>query len=306
MHCEAPGFSPVNIRPERKTMTAENAMPTNATGPKTADGKRIAARNATTHGLFARDVVLTHLGEDPAGYEALHLELAADLRPANLLEKHYVEKIAAASWRLRRLHRWQAQVLEDPALSDAEALLQLDRVMRHETTLHRQIDTSVKLLGRDVPQLVEGRARRAALAYFHATEADCRHNPSTDRAIADQARRHLDALAVRPLPAVLHAHPDMLDNAPAPPPQEPQICQNEPAPAPSSPTPPELAAVGATLRGCPPVAQTVSISAIRKACKTKQHENLPKRTRVRNKPSSPRGGGEWACPPGGVLLGEVS
>ena len=112
-------FSPVDIRLERKTMTT--SIQNNATGPKTSDGKRIAARNATTHGLFARDVVLPHLGEDPAGYEALHLELAADLRPANLLEQHYVEKIAAASWRLRRLHRWQAQVFEDPDLTEDEA-----------------------------------------------------------------------------------------------------------------------------------------------------------------------------------------
>ena len=256
-------------------MTAENTMLTNATGPKTADGKRIAARNATTHGLFARDVVLPHLGEDPAGYEALHLELAADLRPANLLEKHYVEKIAAASWRLRRLHRWQAQVLEDPDLSDDQALLQLERVLRHETTLHRQIDTSVKLLGRDVPQLVEGRARRAALAYFNATEADCRHSPSTDRAIADQTRRTLDALAVRPLPAVLHAHPDMLDNAPAPPQENQQNCQNEPAPASSLLAPPELGAGGRS------AASPVRISAIRKARKTKHHKNC------QNEPAAP-------------------
>ena len=273
-------------------MTAENTMLTNATGPKTADGKRIAARNATTHGLFARDVVLTHLGEDPAGYEALHLELAADLRPPSLLEKHYVEKIAAASWRLRRLHRWQAQVLEDPDLSDAEALLQLDRVMRHETTLHRQIDTSVKLLGRDVPQLVEGRARKAALAYFQATEADCRHSPSTDRAIADEARRHLDALAVRPLPAELHARPDMLDNAPAP--QEAQAhqqnCQNEPA---STPAPhywgggglpsdsPRIGGRGAILPSSPGGVSEGQHQRHPQGPPPQTAQNLPKRTRPR-------------------------
>ena len=86
---------------------------TSATGPKTADGKRIAARNATTHGLFARDVVLPRLGEDPAAYQAFLEELTRQLCPKNLMEQHYAEKIAAASWRLRRLHRWQAQLFED-------------------------------------------------------------------------------------------------------------------------------------------------------------------------------------------------
>ena len=96
-------------------------------GPKTPQGKRIAARNATSHGLFARDVVLTHLGEDPEGYNALLAELTTQIKPANLLERHYTEKIAAASWRLRRLHRWQAQLFEDRTLTEDEVLLRLDR-----------------------------------------------------------------------------------------------------------------------------------------------------------------------------------
>ncbi len=77
--------------------------------PATTAGKAIASRNATTHGLFARDIVLLSLGEDPEGYRQLADEFTAQLAPRNLLERHYVEKIAAASWRLRRLHRWQAQ-----------------------------------------------------------------------------------------------------------------------------------------------------------------------------------------------------
>ena len=119
--------------------------------PTTEPGKAIAARNATTHGLFARDVVLPHLGEDPAGYQSLADELAKQLAPQNLLEHHYVEKIAAASWRLRKLQRWQAQLYEDDTLTEDELLNRLDKTLRHETALHRQIDTAVKLLAKDVP-----------------------------------------------------------------------------------------------------------------------------------------------------------
>ena len=88
-----------------------------ATSPRTPDGKAVAARNATTHGLFARDIVLPALGEDPQGYKSLEAAWLAQLPPRTLLEQHYVEKIAAASWRLRRLHRWQAQLFEDDTLT---------------------------------------------------------------------------------------------------------------------------------------------------------------------------------------------
>ena len=128
-----------------------DTMHSAATDPSADEGKRIAARNATTHGLFARDVVLPRLGEDPQAYEAFLAELTNQLAPKNLLEQHYAEKIAAASWRLRRLHRWQAQLFENMDLMEDEVMAKLDRVMRHETTLHRQIDTSVKMLGRELP-----------------------------------------------------------------------------------------------------------------------------------------------------------
>ena len=65
--------------------------------PTTGSGKAIASRNATTHGLFSRDVVLPALGEDPTGYALLGAEGMKRLPPRTLLERHSVEKIAAAS-----------------------------------------------------------------------------------------------------------------------------------------------------------------------------------------------------------------
>ncbi len=54
--------------------------PTKLSG-KTPAGKAISARNATTHGLFCRQTVLPHLGEDPAGYQRLLDTLHEQLRP---------------------------------------------------------------------------------------------------------------------------------------------------------------------------------------------------------------------------------
>ena len=194
-------------------------------GPRTPQGKAIAARNATSHGLFARDIVLPHLGEDPAGYNTLYLELSEQIDPRNLVERHYVEEIAAASWRLRRLHRWQAQVYEDPALTEDQRLDKLDRVLRHETALHRQIDKSVKLLARDVPLLFEGRARKQALADLEQTERACRADKEVEVEVAQRTRENLRC---PPLP--MDFDRQTLDNTHAPPdpPAETQNCQNEP------------------------------------------------------------------------------
>jgi len=169
-----------------------------ATGPRTTAGKAVSARNATTHGLFARNIVLPSLGEDPDGYRQVADELAAQLQPQNLLEQHYVEKIAAASWRLRRLHRWQAQLFEDRTLTEDARLDKLDKVLRHENHLHRQIDTAVKILGKDVPHLHESRARRQALLNTQCFEAECRANLESDLEVTVEARRLMQPLTAAP------------------------------------------------------------------------------------------------------------
>ena len=148
--------------------------------PTSDSGKAISRRNATTHGLFARDVVLPALGEDPAGYGQLQDEWTRQLTPRNLLEQHYVEKIAAASWRLRRLHRWQAQIFEDEALTELERLDHLDKTLRHETALHRQIDTAVRMLAKDAPQLYRQRLREEIQEDLRISERECRDELETD------------------------------------------------------------------------------------------------------------------------------
>ena len=65
--------------------------------PTTNSGKAIASRNARTHGRLSCDVVLPALGEDPTGYALLEAEWMKHLPPRTLLERHSVEKIAAAS-----------------------------------------------------------------------------------------------------------------------------------------------------------------------------------------------------------------
>ena len=189
--------------------------------PTTDHGKAIASRNATTHGLFARDVVLPALGEDPEGYRQLEAEWMAQLPPRTLLERHYVEKIAAASWRLRRLHRWQAQLFEDETLSENERLDRLDRAMRHETALHRQIDTAVKMLNKDAPQLFAQRVRDQVLEDTQVSERDCREDADDDRAVAMETRNRLYQIRKATIQAVNELSVAPLDTCPK------EICENE-------------------------------------------------------------------------------
>jgi len=207
---------------------AQNAEQTQTGGPRTAGGKAVSARNATTHGLFARDIVLPSLGEDPEGYRQIEAEFTAQIAPRNLLERHYVEKIAASSWRLRRLHRWQAQLFEDETLTEDERLDKLDKVLRHETALHRQIDTAVKMLNKDVPQLAQSRAREQALRTTMQTELDCREHRENELEVTFAAREWLTQMtAAPPLDGC------RLDAAPPTDTGEgfaEENCQNEPSP----------------------------------------------------------------------------
>ena len=180
------------------TEKAAGAGKAQAGGPRTAGGKAVSARNATTHGVFARDIVLPALGEDPEGYRQIEAEFTAQIAPRNLLERHYVEKIAAASWRLRRLHRWQAQLFEDETLTEDERLNKLDKVLRHENHLHRQIDTAVKMLNKDVPQLAQARARDGALLTTMQTELDCRENRENELEVIFEAREWLKQMTAAP------------------------------------------------------------------------------------------------------------
>src|SRR4051794_5646293 len=50
-----------------------------STGPRTDAGKLVSSRNAVTHGLFCRDLVLP--GEDDAELLRFHAAMLADLRP---------------------------------------------------------------------------------------------------------------------------------------------------------------------------------------------------------------------------------
>jgi len=81
-----------------------------STGPRTPEGKAVAAQNAVKHGLLAKEVVIK--GEDPGEFEFYRDQMLAELAPAGQMESMLAHRIVGLSWRLRRAERLQAAAFD--------------------------------------------------------------------------------------------------------------------------------------------------------------------------------------------------
>jgi len=79
-------------------------------GPKTAAGKRRAARNALKHGFCARQMVLLD-DEDAAAFGAFEAAVRNELAPVGALQADLVARIVVAAWRAPRADRLEAALL---------------------------------------------------------------------------------------------------------------------------------------------------------------------------------------------------
>ncbi len=94
--------------PARLAANRQNALV--STGPRTPEGKAVTCQNARTHGLLSRALLLP---DDNAHHlAAVRHGLYADLQPIGDLETLLVDRMVACAWRLRRLHRVEAEVFE--------------------------------------------------------------------------------------------------------------------------------------------------------------------------------------------------
>jgi hypothetical protein len=91
---------------ERKILAnRKNAL--RSTGPKTLRGKRTVSRNAITHGILAREVVIT-AGDGKESLEEFHAlveGLENSYQPVGVVEEALVQMIATALWRKARVLR---------------------------------------------------------------------------------------------------------------------------------------------------------------------------------------------------------
>jgi hypothetical protein len=96
-----------------------------STGPRTAEGKAVVARNALRHGLLARVDVIP--GEDREQFERQREQLLRELKPRGTVETILAKRAVSLSWRLLRVERMQNEVFETLLADEATPLGKLGR-----------------------------------------------------------------------------------------------------------------------------------------------------------------------------------
>src|SRR5207237_8911208 len=71
--------------------------------------------------------------EDAAAWDAFHAAIVKDLDPGSVLEAEMADRVALQLWRLRRVPRYEAET-------------DLERVVRYEGHLSRQLNQALRLL----------------------------------------------------------------------------------------------------------------------------------------------------------------
>ena len=81
-------------------------------GPKSAEGKARAAKNALKHGLRAQKFVVLP-DEDAAEFAALEAALLEELAPVGALQAVLARQVAIAAWRLARADRMEVELFAE-------------------------------------------------------------------------------------------------------------------------------------------------------------------------------------------------
>src|SRR4051794_2711284 len=96
------------IPAEAISMDSQPPVPYRATGPRTAAGKAIVARNAVSHGIFAANPVVPGL-DRAEEWEAHRATLLASLAPEDDFQLALAERAALLFWRLRRVACYETE-----------------------------------------------------------------------------------------------------------------------------------------------------------------------------------------------------
>jgi hypothetical protein len=132
-----------------KQIRANRRNARKSTGPKTPHGKAAVSLNALKHGLLSGQILLPN--EDEASLMQLSEHLHSQLLPVGELESILVDRIVAATWRLRRVLAVEAGVYEEQRfgfmgdehglggafIQDANGANAFSKLSRYETTIER-------------------------------------------------------------------------------------------------------------------------------------------------------------------------
>ena len=116
----------------RHATNRKNAL--KSTGPKTSVGKAVSARNAVKHGIFTAAPILSGI-ESRDDWEKHREGVLKSIAPVGYLEELLTMRLAAFSWRLFRVVRYEAEV-STAAIARAEA----DMDERDENDTRKPLD----------------------------------------------------------------------------------------------------------------------------------------------------------------------
>jgi hypothetical protein len=117
-------------------------------GPKTPEGKARAAQNALKHGFRAQKYVVLP-DEDAAAFEALEAALIEELVPEGALQTVLAQRVVAATWRLARAERLEAELFAENHSAGRSLGLALIR----ECNGARSFDTLLRYRGGTLAEL---------------------------------------------------------------------------------------------------------------------------------------------------------
>ena len=185
--------------PSPAQLAANRANAAASTGPRSLEGKRIAALNATRHGILASQLHFESDEEDLL-YRTLWARLVSALEPTDMVESILVERMAMAYWRLRRVVSAETRAIaaaprspdgSPPLLPSPE---HLELFSRYEVTLERQLYRALEALDRRRDRLFPRQRRAACVALLHesAEELVARQLSLTARQPAPQEPAPVD------------------------------------------------------------------------------------------------------------------
>lgn len=119
-----------------------------STGPKTEAGKGRVSKNAVKHGLRGQFHLIAT--EDRAEFEEFRGLLHEQLNPSGALEQALTERIITAFWRLRRVVRIEAELI-DKICEDTRERKQRDSVLKE----YDFVDAMAGLRGAAQPESAE-------------------------------------------------------------------------------------------------------------------------------------------------------
>jgi hypothetical protein len=175
-------------------------------GPATPEGKARSALNGTRHGLAGPFRLLP--GEDAAAYGRLRAALLARHAPADAAEEHWVEELAFAAWRLRRLR----------------ALDAADGTSEPEPQARAEPDEAARLPSLATLARYRGRVERDRRQALQALESLCASRPRLPATVASATPSQLRWLADRAERTAEPEHPAQAEpERPAPAPAAPPL-----------------------------------------------------------------------------------